>query len=240
MSRIIEPDIVMINACRVDLGQPPCPPEATFPHKWKPRQVNVPSFGIGKYAVTVREYLTFVEQTGYAADPQLSKDKRFADPNAPAAYTSWIDAVRYTQWLARETRKPYRLVRDAEYELASRGGLIGKKYPWGDESPDGRADFANPQGHPKPVGSYAPNGYGLHDMTGSMYCWCEECFEQVVHGDPAKMCYDDTCLRDTRLNAICRSGSFKTTDPASLYCAFRHEDPLEGRYDCIGFRVALG
>jgi formylglycine-generating enzyme required for sulfatase activity len=76
-------------------------------------------------------------------------------------------------------------------------------------------------------------------MVGSMYCWCEECFDQVVKNDSAKMCYEDTLLRDVRLNAICRSGSYKTVDPASLYCAFRHEDPVEGRYDCIGFRVAM-
>jgi formylglycine-generating enzyme required for sulfatase activity len=199
----------------------------------------VPTFGIAKYAVTVREYIAFADQSGYAIDDQLRTDERFSNPQAPAAYTSWVDAARYTQWLARLTGKPYRLVRDAEYEKASRGGLVGMKFPWGDEDPTGRADFANPDGSPMPVGSYPANGYGLHDMVGSMYCWCEECFEQVVPDDPAKMCYEDTKLRDTHLNAICRSGSFKTTDPASLYCAFRHEDPLEGRYDCIGFRVAL-
>lgn len=166
-------------------------------------------------------------------------DLRFQDPQAPAAYVNWIDAVRYTQWLARETGKPYRLLRDAEYEKAARGGLPGKKYPWGDDPIEGRADFGNPSGSPKPGGSFPANGYGLHDMAGSMWCWCEECFEQVVPNDSAKMCYDDTLVKDTRLNPICRGGSFKTQDPLVLYCATRHEDPVDGRFDCIGFRVAL-
>src|SRR5207244_965973 len=121
---------------------------------------------------------------------------------------------------ARVTGKPYRLIRDAEYENAGRGGLMGKLFPWGDQPPQGRADCANPNGSPKPVGSFAPNGYGLFDMVGSMWSWCEECFDQIVKDDQAKMCYDDTLIKDVRLNPICRGGSYKTADPVALYCAY--------------------
>ena len=57
--------------------------------------------------------------------------------------------------------------------------------------------------------------------------------------DTPTLCYDDTLIKDTRLNPICRGGSFKTADPMAMYCAYRHEDPTDGRFDCIGFRVAL-
>jgi formylglycine-generating enzyme required for sulfatase activity len=131
-------------------------------------------------------------------------------------------------------------VRDAEYEKAARGGLMGQCFPWGDAPPDGNADWNNANGSPRPVGSFKPNGYGIYDVAGSMWCWCEECFDQVVReGDRAKMCYDDTLIKDVRLNPICRGGSFKTADPIVLYCAYRHEDPTDGRFDCIGFRVAM-
>jgi len=53
------------------------------------------------------------------------------------------------------------------------------------------------------------------------------------------MCYDETLIKDVRLNPICRGGSYKTADTTALYCAHRREDPTEGRFDCIGFRVAL-
>ena len=234
-----EPEIIRIPAGTVRLGVPAFPPESTLPHPWQAREVFVPEFGASRYAVTVGEYLCFADATGYAVADTLRTDPRFSDPRAPAAFASWIDAVRYAQWLARETGKPYRLLRDAEYERAARGGLEGKKFPWGDEPPEGRADFQNPQGSPQPVGSFAPNGLGLHDMSGSMWSWCEECFDQVVKDDRAKMCYDDTQIRDVRLNAICRGGSFKTPDPVVLQCAYRHEDPVDGRFDCIGFRLAL-
>ncbi|MFB3903702.1 MAG: hypothetical protein ACE15E_09635 [Acidobacteriota bacterium] len=68
---------------------------------------------------------------------------------------------------------------------------------------------------------------------------CEECFDRDVQADRAKLVYDDTGIRDSRLNPVCRGGSFKTPDSPYLYCACHHEDPLEGRFDCIGFRVAL-
>ena len=239
----IEPEIIVIPAGPVMQGVPEFPLDARLPHVWPRREVFVPAFGIAKCAVTVAEYLAFAEATGYAICDELRTDPRFQDPRAPAAFVSWIDATRYTQWLARETGKPYRLVRDAEYEKAARGGLGGKRFPWGDEPPNGRTDWNNAAGRPQPVGSFAPNGYGLHDMAGSMWSWCEECFDQVVTGlthDRARMCYDDTLIKDVRLNPICRGGSFKTSDAAVLYCAYRHEDPTDGRFDCIGFRVALG
>lgn len=235
---MIEPEIVLIPAGRVVLGIPECPAE-TEPHAWSRREVMVPEFGIAKYAVTVEEYLTFARETGYAVSEELSRDPRFQDPRAPAAFVSWIDAVRYIQWLSRETGKHYRVPRDAEYEKAARGGLEGKRYPWGDEPPEARADFGNPDGAPRPVGSFAPNGYGLHDMVGSVWSWCEECFDQIVKDDRARMCYEDTLIKDPRLNPICRGGSYKTGNRTWLHCAYRHEDPVDGRFDCIGLRVAM-
>lgn len=236
--RVTEPEMVRIPAGPVRLGVPAFPSESKLPHRWSEATVEVEEFLIAKYAITVGEFLLFADATNYAIAKELRSDQRFRDPRAPVAYTSWIDAVRYAQWLSRETGKAYRLVRDAEFEKAARGGLDGKLYPWGDQSPEGRCDYNNANGSPRPVGSFAANGYGVHDMAGSMWSWCEECYEQVAP-DPSQMCYDDTLIKDKRLNPICRGGSFKSADVTVLRCAYRHEDPLDGRFDCIGFRLAL-
>lgn len=236
--KIADPKTVIIPGGPVTLGVPDFPHDSKLPHRWQKRTVDVPAFRIAKYAVTVGEYLAFGRATHYAIAPELGTDARFQDPLAPTAFASWIDAARYAQWLARETGKPYRLVRDAEYEKAARGGLDGKLFPWGDDAPEGHCDWNNANGAPRPVGSFAPNGYGLHDMAGSMWSWCEECYEQIA-SDPSKMCYADTQIRDLRLNPICRGGSYKSADPTVLKCAYRHEDPVDGRFDCIGFRLAL-
>src|SRR5688500_13116929 len=116
-----DPEIIVIPAGPVLMGVPEFPRGSKL-HPWSRREVHVPAFGIAKHAVTVAEYLAFADATGYAIEEQLRTDARFHESRAPIAYTSWIDAVRYAQWLARETGKPYRLVRDAEYEKAARGG----------------------------------------------------------------------------------------------------------------------
>lgn len=236
---ITEPEIIKISAGPITLGVPACPID-TKPHPWIKKHINdLPAFGIAKYAVTVSEYIAFADATRYAVADEIRTDTRFQEPDAPAAYISWIDAARYVQWLARETGRPYRLVRDAEYEKAARGGLVDKRYPWGDQPPIDRADYANPDGSPKPVGSFEPNGYGLYDMVGSVWSWCEECYDQVATHDRAQLYYDETLIKDPRLNPICRGGSFKTSNVTWLQCAYRHEDPVDGRFDCIGLRVAL-
>jgi formylglycine-generating enzyme required for sulfatase activity len=234
-----EPTLVTVPTGQVTLGVPAFPAGTPLPHRWAATTCTVRAFAIARYAVTVGEYLAFADATRYPVDETLRTDARFADLGAPAGYVSWIDATSYIQWLARETGRSYRLVRDAEYEYAARGGLVGKRFPWGDDGPKGFADFGNPDGAPLPVGSFAPNGFGLYDMAGSMWSWCEERFDEVVPEDRARMSYDETLIRDVRHNRICRGGSFKTSDPAALYCAHRHEDPTDSRFDCIGFRVAL-
>lgn len=236
----IEPDVIIIPAGPVVLGVPECPtPPNERAHRWVRREVNVPAFGVARHITTVEQYQRFAKETGYPASEELGRDPRFSNPKAPAAFVSWIDAVRYAQWLARVTGKPYRLLRDAEYEKAARGGLEGRRYPWGDEPVDGRADFGRPDGSPMSVGSFAPNGYGLFDMVGSCWSWCEECYDQVVSHDKSNHIYDDTLIRDVRMNAILRGGSFKTRPAMQLHCAYRHEDPTEARFDCVGVRLAV-
>lgn len=95
-------------------------------------EVTVAAFEIGKYLVTNREYATFVAATGHR--PPASWDG--ATPpqgkgNAPVARIEREDASAYTEWLSRETGRPYRLPTEAEWEKAARGA-DGRIYPWGD------------------------------------------------------------------------------------------------------------
>jgi sulfatase modifying factor 1 len=117
-----------------------------------------------------------------------------AEPDEPVCQVSWNDAAEYAKWAGK------RLPTEAEFEFAARGALEGKKYAWGDELKPGGKLLANWwQGSfpgkntaedgflsRAPVRSFAPNGYGLYDMTGNVWEWTSDWFDENYYAASPK------------------------------------------------------
>ena len=139
-----------------------------------PAGPSIPAFYMDKYEVTNAQYREFMRATEHR-EPSSWDNDDYNQPNRPVVGVNWHDAVAYANWAGK------RLPTEAEWEFAARGGLVGKRYPWGDDEEIAR-DHANYQGtggkdkweYCAPVGSFKPNGYGLFDMTGNAYEWCQD------------------------------------------------------------------
>lgn len=125
-------------------------------------------------------------------------------PDHPVVHVSWHDAQSYCTWAG------CRLPLEAEWEFAARGGLEGKRYVWGNDMPSEppcniwRGEFPNRPAEgwrpdTVPVRFFAPNGYGLHEMAGNTWEWCED---EFLPGDERRamrggsfLCHDSYCNR---------------------------------------------
>ena len=119
----------------------------------------------------------------------------------PVVHVAFDDAVAYATWAGK------RLPTEAEWERAARGGLEGKRFVWGDGALDPsrcnvwQGDFpwrnTAEDGFVRtaPVGTYAPNGFGLVDMAGNVWEWCSDKFApgERVHRGGSYLCNPSYC-----------------------------------------------
>lgn len=131
-------------------------------------EVIVPSFEIGRFAVTFEEYDLFCDATGN----DESDDNRWGRGRRPAINVSWYDATAYAKWLSRQTGKPYRLPTEAEWEYAARAGTTGL-YSFEGDINESLVSFHGHHGQTLEVGSLPPNPWGLHEVHGNVMEWVE-------------------------------------------------------------------
>jgi formylglycine-generating enzyme required for sulfatase activity len=270
------PEMVVIPAGQFVMGAAPGEEERAnladeFRNRSQPqRGVNVKQFSAGKFEVTQGEYRVFVEATDRASDgcfvrrgaefemdaAKSWREPGFAQDDAhPVTCVSWEDASAYVMWLSRQTGRPYRLLTEAEWEYAARGGTTTTRY-WGDDA-DLTCDYANGadlstaarvpgadswqvancddrRAYTAPVGSYRPNAFGLYDMLGNVEEWTQDCWNGNYRGAPT----DGSAVisGDCSLRAV-RGGAWDDV-PVGVPAAYRVGSPTTIRVYRRGFRVA--
>jgi formylglycine-generating enzyme required for sulfatase activity len=235
------PEMVVIPAGTFEMGSPPTERDrydrVGDDREGPQRTVRIAALALGKYEVTFAEWDACVADKGCAVRP-LDRDAGWGRGRRPVMDVAWEDAKSYAEWLSKKTGKRYRLPSEAEWEYAARAGTT-TRFHWGDDV--GR-DNANCKScgskfddeRTAPVGSFAPNRFGLHDMHGNVAEWVEDCWNDNHRDAPV-----DGAARTggACYKRVIRGGSFYDV-PAESRAAHRVAGMTEVRSFVLGFRVA--
>jgi len=230
------PEMVVLPAGEFVMGSQPG--EAGYDPDEGPahKVVFARPFAVSKFEVTFDEWDACVAYGD--CDPRIS-DSGWGRGREPVINVNFHDARRFVAWFSRMTGKPYRLLSEAEWEYAARAGTR-TEFSWGNEVGVNNAN-CNGCGSPwdnrqtAPVGSFAANAFGLHDMHGNVWEWVEDCNHNTYSGAPADgsaWATGGDCSR-----RIVRGGSWDH-DPWYLRSANRGGYLSDMRFDHLGFRVA--
>ncbi len=169
----------------------------------------------------------------------------------PVEEVDWNEAVEFCQKLStlpseHSAGRSYRLPTEAEWEYACRAGtatpfhfgseLNGREANCDGDHPYGTSEKGPRLHQPTKVGSYGANGFGLYDMHGNVWEWCEDWFDENYYANSP---VDDPPEPASGSDCVCRGGSFADDEAGVCRSAMRGRSDPEDRYYDKGFRVVL-
>ena len=226
--------------------------------------VRIPSpFAVGRFPVTFAEW--DANASDGCCDGHRPSDRGWGRDKRPVIDVSWNDAKRYIDYLNAKTGKGYRLLSEAEREYVTRAGTT-TPFWWGSKitpmqaNYDSRMGFSIPQGEFRgrtmPVESFEENPWGLFNVHGNIWEWCEDIWHNTYRGaptdgsawlpsvgaEPSRAFWgasDDFVDAEGRLpnRRVVRGGSWNDV-PDCLHAAYRDKYRAGRRIDLMGFRLA--
>jgi formylglycine-generating enzyme required for sulfatase activity len=192
-------------------------------------RVTIKAFQMSKYPITQKQYRLVMG----------TNPSRFqGDENCPVENVSWHDAVKFCEELSKRIGQKVKLPTEAQWEYACRAGSTGKHCFGDDVSKLGNYAWYDGNSGRKthPVGEKLANSWGLHDMCGNVWEWCEDVWHENYNGAPSDGSAWLTGGEQDR--RALRGGSWSYND----YCcrsAIRFRSIADGSYGGNGFRVVV-
>ena len=237
-------EMISIPAGTFLMGAPEDEPKS-YDDERPQHQVTLKPFYMSRYTVTQAQW-QFV--AGYPRiERELNSDPSdFKGDNRPVETVSWLDATEFCQRLSSQTGREYKLPSEAQWEYACRAGTqtpfhFGETITTELANYDGSYTYnGSPKGEYREqttdVGSFPANVWGLHDMHGNVWEWCEDDGHPNYEGAPD----DGTAWRDedrTNTDQVLRGGSWIVT-PINCRSAYRvNNNPRDIIDYYVGFRV---
>jgi len=205
---------------------------------------------VGKYPVTVSQYLVFVTEAAKYEPAWLEEGCRYnihtgeddlfkalgesiTSDSYPIVGISWMDAVAYARWISEKTGFYFRLPTEAEWEYAARSGGREEKYAGGEDVDQVAWYNDNSDGSAHPVGMKSPNGLGIYDMCGNVSEWCLDFYHKEAYHNHAS--YNPRVMEQNTCRVV-RGGSWNY-GARDVRCADRGLFNPEYRGCDLGFRL---
>jgi formylglycine-generating enzyme required for sulfatase activity len=183
------------------------------PNEAPEHEVTVGGFWIGKYTVTQGQW-----QKVMGSNPSSFKK----GDNYPVETVSWDDAKEFIRKLNGKSGTTFRLPTEAEWEYAARSGGKSEKYAGGSDVDAVAWYGANSGKSTHPVGTKAPNGLGIYDMSGNVWQWCEDTYDADAYKKHQRNNPVSTSGGSAK---VLRGGSW-SRDAGWVRCVFRgHWEP---------------
>jgi formylglycine-generating enzyme required for sulfatase activity len=224
-------------------------------------EVHVDEFFIGKFEVTVAQFKSFIDATSYQTEAErIGKSYIYtgswknmkginwrhdargnlrpaSEYDHPVIHISWNDAMAYCKWLSEQTKKSYRLLTEAEWEFAARGGSQSKGFKYsGSNNIDESAWYigSSQDKGTYPSGTKKPNEAGVYDLSGNVYEWCADWYDSEYYlNSPSHNPKGAT----SGISRVVRGGSWHDTAEKNRVGSRFNGNPSYCGYN-IGFRVA--
>jgi formylglycine-generating enzyme required for sulfatase activity len=190
-------------------------------------RVHLDRYYISKYPVTQKQWMRLMPEN----------TSRFQGDNQPVEQISWDDVQIFIERISDTISAEYSvdLPSEAQWEYAARSGGRNEKYAGSSDADHVAWYDDNSHGNTHPVGMKAPNGLGIHDMSGNVWEWCQDSFQTDAYQYHDQ---ENPVMISNERDRVIRGGSWNV-DSWSVRCARRNRLPQDLYGPGLGFRLVL-